>query len=279
MLYLVSTPIGNLKDITLRALEVLKSCDYVLCEDTRHSSILFSHYDIHSPLKSFHKFNEVSQENTIIQDLQNGKEIALISDAGTPAIADPGMRLVQQCIEMGLSVTSIPGPCAAIAALVSSGLSTAQFQFVGFLPHKQTELQISLFNVLQYNGTSILYEAPHRLVSLLAILKKIEPNRRIVICRELTKKFETIYRGTCADLYGQLADTTIKGECILLIEATKHHGEQNELLHLSHEEHVVAIMNTYGITKKEAIKLVAEARNLSKKEVYKALIKSSTQDS
>ena len=190
MLYVVATPIGNLSDLTFRAVEALRSCDYILCEDSRHSSILLRHYDIQKPLKSFHKFSESSKQEGVIQDLKEGLTIALISDAGTPGISDPGEKLIQACVMNHIQVVPIPGACAAIAALSCSGLTTTRFQFVGFLPRKTGELKRMLQELLAYTGTSICYESPNRLLDVLHLLKELDSQRQLVIARELTKKFE-----------------------------------------------------------------------------------------
>lgn len=217
MLYLIATPIGNLNDITLRAIETLKSCDLVLCEDTRHSRKLTSHYNISTPLKSYHKFNEAKMENIVIELLQAGKSIALISDAGTPGISDPGARLVKLCRERGLPVTSLPGPCAAITALTLSGLDTERFQFVGFLPKKKSELKAILQECCRYPGTTIAYESPHRLKNVLSLIQEMAPSKRVSVARELTKIYEELQTGTAAELLLRWQESEVKGEIVLLI--------------------------------------------------------------
>jgi 16S rRNA (cytidine1402-2'-O)-methyltransferase len=217
MLYLVATPIGNLGDITFRAVEILKSCDYILCEDTRHSLRLLQHYSIQKHMTSYHMFNEASREQRIIEDLQAGKIVALISDAGTPGIADPGMRLVKRCRAENLKVEAIPGPCAAIAAITCSGMSTERFQFWGFLPKTSGRLQTQLEEILTYPGTTICYETPHRLLKVLEVLNRIAPERKITVTRELTKKFEEVLSGTPSELLLAWKERAVKGEIILLI--------------------------------------------------------------
>lgn len=268
MLYLISTPIGNLEDITLRALRLLKECDLILCEDTRHSGILLKHYDIKKPLKSFHKFNEVSQEAEIFEALNDGVKIALISDAGTPGISDPGERLVRKCVENGIEVVSIPGPCAAIAALTSSGLPTDTFQFCGFLPRKSLELKRKLQAILSYAGTSICYESPHRILDVLKKIQELDPERDVVVARELTKKFEEICRGTPQELLDRFEDRGIKGEIVLLIKGCNEVAE-TEWLTMTPEEHVQFLESQFYLSKKEAIKLAAEQRGLSKRDLYR----------
>jgi 16S rRNA (cytidine1402-2'-O)-methyltransferase len=221
MLYLVATPIGNLGDITFRAVEILKSCDYILCEDTRHSLRLLQHYSIQKPLTSYHMFNEASREQKVVEDIQAGKNVALITDAGTPGIADPGMRLVKRCREENLRVEAIPGPCAAILAITCSGMSTERFQFVGFLPRTSGRLQRELEEILQYPGTTICYETPHRLLKVLELLKKIAPDQKIGVARELTKKFEEYRVGTPEELLQLWKNKSVKGEIVLIISSLK----------------------------------------------------------
>ena len=267
MLYLVATPIGNLKDITLRALETLQTCDYILCEDTRHSLIILKKYAIQKPLKSFHKFNEASREDEIIQDLKDGKTLCLISDAGTPGISDPGSRLVQRCIKEGLKVSSIPGPCAAIAALCSSGLDTERFQFYGFLPRTSKALKTILEELMKYPGTTICYESPERIHKVLEAIHQLDPNRSLVIARELTKKFEEWLRGNAQDLLNLHAEKKFKGELVLMISGWKnvYPTEQDTL---SIEEHVAKLQQDQNISLHDAIKKVAELRKIPKRLVY-----------
>ncbi len=217
MLYLVATPIGNLGDITFRAVEVLKHCDVILCEDTRHSGKLLNHYEITTPRKSYHMFNEARREPEILERLRNGQDVALISDAGTPGISDPGQRLVRACAEAELPVTAIPGPCAAIQGLVASGLDSTQFQFLGFLPKKPGKLRKALQAALDYPGTSIVYESPHRLHKSLKALAELSPETPVVVARELTKKFEEYRRGTAPELLEHYLAKPPKGEIVLLI--------------------------------------------------------------
>jgi 16S rRNA (cytidine1402-2'-O)-methyltransferase len=217
MLYLISTPIGNLADITLRALDLLKTCDYILCEDTRHSIKLLSHYEIRKPLRSYHKFNEKSRSEEIIKDLKEGMTIALISDAGTPGISDPGEILVRRCHEENIPVTSAPGPCAAIMALTLSGFSTRPFQLIGFLPRKKGELTRTFQGLLEYEGTSICYESPHRLTKALELLASLGSERKVAVIREMTKHFEECRRGSAKELAEHFSKKPPKGEIVLLI--------------------------------------------------------------
>jgi 16S rRNA (cytidine1402-2'-O)-methyltransferase len=271
MLYLIATPIGNLADISLRALDQLRSCEYILCEDTRHSLILLQHYQICKPLKSYHKFNETAQLEKIVGDLQAGKEICLMSDAGTPGISDPGTILVQNCIEQEIPFTLIPGPCAAIHAICCSGLSTKRFQFWGFLPRKSGELKQDLQLILSYSGTTICYESPHRLINVLELIHLIEPTRIVVVGRELTKKFEEFVRGPAAILLEYWKNHPLKGEIVLLISPPSPNTP--DWSHLSPTEHVQWIEDTYKISQKEAIKLAAHQRDVSKREIYSEIHK------
>lgn len=268
MLYLVATPIGNLSDITLRAIEVLKNCDYILCEDTRHSLGLLQHYEIYKPLKSHHKFSEARNEEAIIADLQEGKLIALISDAGTPAIADPGERLVKRCHELSIEVCAIPGPCAIIAAISCSGFNTERFQFVGFLPKKVSELYTVLADYLEYSGTTVAYESPKRILDVLEALAKLAPNRELAIGRELTKKFEEMLHGTAISLLEELKGKTILGEIVLLINA-KTLNEEEPWDWLPLEKHLAILEEVYKLKRQHALKIASAMRGESKRELYK----------
>lgn len=271
MLYLIATPIGNLADITLRALDTLRSCDYILCEDTRHSHILLRHYNIQKPLKSYHKFNETFRAESILQDLESGKHICLISDAGTPGISDPGADLVKLCIERNIPMTAIPGPCAAIQALSCSGLPTDRFQFWGFLARKEGALKRELQSILTYPGTTICYESPHRLLNVLKLIQVLQPQRLLVAARELTKKFEEIVRGSATALIEHWQQTPLKGEIVLLISPTpaEQHPDWEEW---TPEEHVQWIEKAYALSRKEAIKLAADLRGVPKRHLYQELL-------
>ena len=268
-LYLVATPIGNLSDITLRAVETLRTCDYILCENTTHSQVLLNHFEIRKPLKSYHKFNEASREQELLADLKAGKSIALISDAGTPAIADPGERIVQAAVEQNLLVISIPGPCAAITALTCSGLATKQFQFVGFLPKKAVELETKLIECLHYPATTLCYESPRRIMDVLILLNTLAPTRALCIARELTKRFEEVVRGTPQLLIDHWKDKEIKGEIVLLISPPRETELQQEWASMTLLEHVARLQQDFGLTPQDAIKMVAQLRGLPKREVYK----------
>ncbi len=269
MLYIVSTPIGNLQDITFRAVDVLKKCDLILAEDTRVSRTLLTHYGIQTKCVPFHEFNEAAQEPHIIEQLRAGKEIALISDAGTPLISDPGERLVNKCLTMGLAMTSVPGPCAVITALTLSGFAAIPFQFVGFLPRKEQALHAALEQYLQYLGTTICYESGQRLHKTIAKIAAIQPSRQLVIARELTKKFETIYRDTAIELEKQCGSTKMKGELVLLI------GKEEQTACLTEEEirHEVAqYRQAHQCSMKEACRAVSKKLKLSARQVYQMMV-------
>lgn len=272
MLYLIATPIGNLEDISFRAISVLKTSDYILCEDTRHSKKLLTHFSINTPLKSYHKFNEALRENSILEDLKQKKMIALITDAGTPGISDPGERLVKKCIAEGFTVSSIPGPCALIHALVCSGLTTERFQFLGFIPRKETEKKRLFNEILSYPGTTIFFEAPPRLTKTLQTLEEMDPQVSVVVGRELTKKFEEFVRGSAFELRKHFTDHKPKGELVLLIQGNPSKKE-NDWENLSIPEHVALLQKTKSLSKKEAIKEVALIRNLSKRDVYNLMLR------
>lgn len=267
MLYIISTPIGNLSDITYRAIETLKSCDYILCEDTRHSRPLLTHYGIEKPLKSFHKFNEHSAQEKIITDLHAGLSIAIISDAGTPGISDPGMDLVKMCIAENIRITALPGPCAAVTALCLSGLDSSRFQFWGFLARKTGELKRDLREILSYPGTTICYESPHRLIHSLKCLQELAPDRSLAVGRELTKKFEEMRRGVAQDLLHHWETTPLKGEVVLLI-AGNTGASETDWIHLTPQEHVELMRTTYRLELSEAIQAVARIRGTSKRDIY-----------
>jgi len=216
-LYLVATPIGNLEDITLRALRTLKECDVVAAEDTRRTGQLLHYFEISKPLLSCFQFNEARRSEQILERLKRGEKIALVTDAGSPGISDPGERVVQAAVAAGLRVESVPGPTALVAALTASGLATDEFHFVGFLPHKPGQRRKRLDALLAVPGTLVLYESPYRIERLLRELQEVFPERRVVLARELTKKFEEYLRGTPAELLARIAGRSLKGEFVALI--------------------------------------------------------------
>lgn len=216
-LYLVATPIGNLEDITLRALRVLRECDVVAAEDTRRTGQLLKHFGISKPLLSYFQFNEARRSEEIIERLKRGEKVALVTDAGSPGISDPGERVVKAAIATGLRVESVPGACALVAALTASGLPTDEFHFIGFLPHKSGQRRKQLEALKAFDGTLVLYESPYRVEKLLGELNEVFPTREIVLARELTKKFEEFLRGKPAELIAATAKRSLKGEFVVLI--------------------------------------------------------------
>jgi 16S rRNA (cytidine1402-2'-O)-methyltransferase len=219
-LYLVATPIGNLEDITLRALRVLKECDLVAAEDTRHTGNLLRHFGISKPMLSYFKFNEARRSEDILARLGAGEKIALVTDAGSPGISDPGERVVHAALQAGFRVEAVPGACALVAALTASGLPTGEFHFIGFLPHKSGQRRKRLEQMGTFSGTSIIYESPYRVLRLLEELRDTLPARQVVLARELTKKFEEFLRGTPVELLAAWGETTPRGEFVVLVEGT-----------------------------------------------------------
>jgi 16S rRNA (cytidine1402-2'-O)-methyltransferase len=265
MLYLIATPIGNLKDITLRAIEILKVCDYILCEDTRHSRFLLNEYGVDKPLKSFHQFNEKEMEERVITDLKTGKEIGLISDAGTPGICDPGEALVKRCYAENLPFTAIPGPSAWVMALALCPFNKDHVQFVGFLPKKEEERKRLLASTLTSTATTIFYESPHRLVDS---LQALQPARKACVLRELTKKFEEHRLGPAAELARHYEQNPPKGEIVVVVEGTTH-----DYSAMSSQEHVKFLEKEYNISTADAIKIAAELRGIPKRDIYNLIHK------
>ncbi len=219
-LYLVATPIGNLEDITLRALRVLRECDVIAAEDTRHSGQLLKHFGISKPLLSYFKFNEAKRSEEIIERLRRGQKVALVTDAGSPGISDPGERVVKAAICAGFRVESVPGPSALVSALTASGLPTDEFHFIGFLPHKSGQRRNKLESLKSSDGTLVLYESPYRVEKLLAELSEVFPERQVVLARELTKKFEEFLRGKPAELLAMAKKRSLKGEFVVMVGPT-----------------------------------------------------------
>ena len=220
-LYLVATPIGNLEDITLRALRVLRECDVIAAEDTRHTGSMLKYFGISKPLLSYFQFNEAKRSEEIIGRLQRGEKVALVTDAGSPGISDPGERVVKAAVAAGLKVEAVPGACALVAGLTASGLPADEFHFVGFLPHKSGQRRKRLESLSAVPGTLILYESPYRIGKLLGELLEVYPRRRVVLARELTKKFEEFLRGTPAELLAIEAKRTLKGEFVVMVEGSE----------------------------------------------------------
>lgn len=262
MLFLVATPIGNLKDITLRAIETLNAADYILCEDTRHSKILLDEYNVKKPLKSFHQFNEKQLEDQVVHDLKLGKQICLISDAGTPGICDPGERLIRRCYKENLPFTALPGPCAWAVALSLCPHPKENVVFLGFFTKKAEERKRVLAKALSSSSTVIFYESPHRLVES---LQTIPPDAKVVVARELTKKFEEHLLKSAQEMVDHFQRHPPQGEFVVMIE-----GTLQDHSHLSPQDHVAYLQKTFNLSKNDAIKIAAELRHAPKREIYQA---------
>lgn len=274
-LYLCATPIGNLEDMTYRVVRTLGEVDLIAAEDTRNSIKILNHFEIRTPMTSYHEYNKIEKGKKLVEKLQSGMNIALITDAGTPGISDPGEELVKMCYEAGIEVTSLPGAAACITALTLSGLSTRRFAFEAFLPSDKKEKQIILKELAEETRTIILYEAPHRLLKTLRELLDALGNRRVTVCRELTKKHETAFVTTLEEACSYYEAQEAKGECVLVIEGKSRNEIRSEEIarweELSLEEHMVHY-TSQGIDRKEAMKLVAKDRGISKRDVYQRLL-------
>lgn len=274
-LYLCATPIGNLEDITMRVLRILKEVDLIAAEDTRNSIKLLNHFDIKTPMTSYHEYNKIDKAHYLIEQMRDGKNIALITDAGTPGISDPGEELVRLCYEAGVEVTSLPGAAACITALTLSGLSTRRFAFEAFLPADKKEKKEVLAELEGETRTMILYEAPHRLVRTLEELLSVLGNRKLTVCRELTKKHETAFVTTMEEALDHYREVDPRGECVLVIEGRSRQEIREEARkaweELTIEEHMKRYQDI-GMDKKEAMKCVAKDRGISKRDVYQELI-------
>lgn len=274
-LYLCATPIGNLEDVTFRVVRTLGEVDLIAAEDTRNSIKLLNHFEIKTPMTSYHEYNRIEKGKKLVEKLQSGMNIALITDAGTPGISDPGEELVKMCYEAGIEVTSLPGAAACITALTLSGLSTRRFAFEAFLPTDKKEKQAVLKELENETRTIILYEAPHRLVRTLQELLDNLGNRRITICRELTKKHETAFKATLEEAISFYELNEPKGECVLVLEGkSREELKQEEAAkweEMSIEEHMAYYMDQ-NIAKKDAMKLVAKDRGIGKRDVYQQLL-------
>ena len=274
-LYLCATPIGNLEDITFRVLRTLKEADLIAAEDTRHSIKLLNHFDIKTPMTSYHEFNKVEKARYLVDKMREGTNVALITDAGTPGISDPGEELVRQCYEAGIEVTSLPGPAACVTALTISGMATRRFAFEAFLPSDKKEKQEIFEELKKETRTIILYEAPHRLVRTLSELLENLGDRRISVCRELTKTHETVFRTTVSEALSYYETEEPRGECVLVIEGKSRMEIQQEQERsweaVSIEEHMKRYLDG-GTDKKEAMKLVAKDRGMKKRDVYQYLL-------
>ncbi len=276
-LYLCATPIGNLEDITLRVLRTLEEVDLIAAEDTRNSIKLLNHFEIKTPMTSYHEYNKIEKAYQLVDKMKSGLNVALITDAGTPGISDPGEDLVRICYESGIEVTSLPGAAACITALTLSGLPTRRFAFEAFLPREKKERQAILASLEKETRTIILYEAPHHLKKTLEELFDVLGDRPLTLCRELTKRYETAFQTTLSGAISYYQENEPKGEFVLVIQGKL----QEELIQeerkawesLSLEEHM-AHYEEQGISRKEAMKLVAKDRGISKRDVYAALLES-----
>ena len=274
-LYLCATPIGNLEDITFRVVRILKEADLIAAEDTRNSLRLVNHFEIKTPMTSYHEYNKIEKGHQLVEKMLGGLTVALITDAGTPGISDPGEELVKMCLEAGIPVSSVPGPAACITALTMSGLSTRRFAFEAFLPSDKKEKQAVLEELKTETRTIVLYEAPHRLLRTLQELYDTLGERRITVCRELTKKHETAFQTTLNGAIDWYSANEPRGECVLVLEGKSRESiekeKQESWQEISIEEHMESYENQ-GISRKEAMKLVAADRGTTKREIYQYLL-------
>ena len=276
MLYLCATPIGNLEDITFRVLRTLKEVDLIAAEDTRNSQKLLNHFDIHTPMTSYHEYNKYDKAEYLVGLILDGKNIACITDAGTPGISDPGEVLVQKCYEAGIKVTSLPGPVACITALTMSGLSTRRFAFEAFLPTDKKEREEVLKEMAAETRTIVMYEAPHRLVKTLKLLSERLGDRKVTVCRELTKRHETAFQSTLEESVAYYEANAPKGECVIVIAGRSREEirqeEKERWEDMSIEDHMEYYISQ-GLDRKEAMKKVAKDRGVQKREIYNYLEK------
>lgn len=275
VLYLCATPIGNLEDMTYRAVRVLREVDLIAAEDTRHTLKLLNHFEIQTKMTSYHEYNKYDKADVLIAQLLEGKNIALVTDAGTPGISDPGEVLVEKAHEVGITVTALPGACACVTALSISGRKTRRFAFEAFLPYDKKERKIILESLKKETRTIILYEAPHRLLKTVRELCEVLGDRNTTLCRELTKKHEDIFVTTLEQLEKHYTEEEPRGECVLLIEGISREQlekeEQQQYESMSVGEHLEQYIEQ-GYTKKDAMKEVAKARGVSKREIYQQLL-------
>ena len=270
VLYIVATPIGNLEDITLRAIRILKQVDLIAAEDTRHTLKLLNHLEISKPLISYHRHNEEIKSDVLIEKLKHGENIALVSDAGTPGICDPGEEIIKKCIDLGIKIIPIPGACAMINSLICSGMDTKEFNFLGFLPLNKKLRKNKLEEIEKSNKTIIIYEAPHKIENTLKDLKQIlNNNRKITLAREITKIHEEFIRGNIDELIEKAND--LKGEIVVIIDGNLENIDKNNWDNISLDEHYL-FYEKQGFEKKEIIKKIAKDRNVAKNEVYKKFI-------
>jgi 16S rRNA (cytidine1402-2'-O)-methyltransferase len=271
-LYLVPTPIGNLEDMTFRAIRILKEVDYIAAEDTRNTKKLCSHFEISTPLVSYHEHNKEKSGTKIIEDIKGGKKVAIVSDAGMPCISDPGYEIVQLCLNEGIFVIPLPGANAALTALISSGLPTDSFYYAGFLHRQKRDKKKQLEDLKVQVGTILFYESPHRLKESIHVMYEVLGNRRIVLCRELTKKFEEFIRCTLEEACSWVDTEEIRGEFVVAVEGASEEeanaAKSNFWDNLSIQEHIQWYMTEQQKSSKDAIKLVAKDRDLNKRDVY-----------
>lgn len=274
-LYLCATPIGNLEDMTFRAVRVLKEADLIAAEDTRNSIRLLNHFDIHTPMTSYHEYNRIEKGHHLVSLLLEGKNIALITDAGTPGISDPGEDLVRMCRDAGIPVTSVPGACACVNALIISGRPTRRFCFEAFLPADKKDRRRVFQEIQEETRTTVIYEAPHRLRKTLQELLEVLGDRRLSICRELTKKFETVMETTLEDAVRFYGEQEPRGEYVLVLEGRSHASideeERSRFENMSVQEHV-EMYEEQGLNRKDAMKQAAKDRGVSKRDIYRSLL-------
>lgn len=274
-LYLCATPIGNLEDMTFRAVRTLREADLIAAEDTRNSIKLLNHFDIKTPMTSYHEYNRIEKARYLVEQMREGKNVALITDAGTPGISDPGEDLVRLAYEAGIEVTSLPGACACVTALTLSGLSTRRFCFEAFLPQDKKERQTILEELKTETRTVILYEAPHRLVRTLEELLENLGDRRITLCRELTKKHETVFLSTLSGALEYYRSQEPKGECVIVMEGRSREEMREEERRSWEEMDIREHMDLYlsrGMDQKAAMKAVAKDRRIGKRDVYRMVL-------
>lgn len=280
-LFLCATPIGNLEDITMRVLRTLREADLIAAEDTRNSLHLLNHFDIRTPMTSYHEYNKIEKAYVLIEKMRSGQNVALITDAGTPGISDPGEELVRLCYEAGIEVTSLPGACACVTALTLSGLPTRRFCFEAFLPQEKKEKQRILEELKSETRTTILYEAPHRLLRTLGELLEALGDRRVTVCRELTKRYETVFQSTLSKAIVHYEADGPKGECVIVMEGRSpdelEQEAQKSWAETDIETHV-QIYEKQGMDRKEAMKCAAKDRGLTKREVYAMLLEKKAGD-
>jgi 16S rRNA (cytidine1402-2'-O)-methyltransferase len=274
VLYLCATPIGNLEDMSFRAVRILKEVDLIAAEDTRNSLKLKNHFEIDTPLTSYHEYNKYEKGKVLVEKLLAGENIALITDAGTPGISDPGEELVKMCQEAGVPVTAVPGATACVTALILSGMSTRRFAFEAFLPTDKKEREAVLQELERETRTMVLYEAPHRLLKTLQLLLDRLGDRKLTVCRELTKKHETVFLTSLSEACAYYQENTPRGECVLVLEGKSRQSIAQEEREKWENVPLLEHMEQYlqqGMSKKEAMKCVAKDRGVSKREIYQSL--------